>query len=201
MVSCDETDVALVEKILGKYHSLNHKPIDGTYTILAAVALTSPDPDFPAQIIALATGCKCLPKDRLPEQGDALHDSHAEVLARRSTRRWFLEEIGRSVVPGGHSQWLARNRDGMFSLKHGVRVTMYISTPPCNTPLLPLEDADHHLRSRWGRIDALSCVISRRGDGKNQGIFCFRGFTERRRLQRSRQLLLARSAANEARAG
>ncbi|KAF8558954.1 hypothetical protein OG21DRAFT_1403825 [Imleria badia] len=131
MVSYDETDVALVEKILEKYHSLNHTPADGTYTIMAALALTSPDPDLPAQVITLATGCKCLPEDRLPEQGDALHDSHAEVLARRCALRWFLEEIGRHVVGGGHSQWLTKGRDGMFSLKHGVSMTMYISTPPC----------------------------------------------------------------------
>lgn len=126
-----QTDAALVEHILAKYHSLNHTPTDRTYTILAALALTHPDPDLPTQIIALATGCKCLPKDRLPEQGDALHDSHAEVLARRSALRWFLEEIGRYVVRGGQSQWLTRDRDGMFDLKHGVRMTMYISTPPC----------------------------------------------------------------------
>lgn len=136
MVSYDETDVTLVEKVLEKYHSLNHTPTNGTYTILAALALTSPYPDLPTQIIALATGCKCLPEDRLPEQGDALHDSHAEVLARRSALRWFLEEIGRYVAQGGHSPWLIGGGNGMFSLKHGVRMTMYISTPPCKRPLL-----------------------------------------------------------------
>ncbi|KAN0097780.1 Adenosine deaminase/editase [Tylopilus felleus] len=126
-----ESDAALVQKILAKYHSLDHTPHDGTYTVLAALALTSTEPDHPAQIIALATGCKCLPEDRLPEQGDALHDSHAEVLARRSARRWFLHEIRRYVVRGGHSQWLARDHDGMFRLQHGVQMIMYISTPPC----------------------------------------------------------------------
>ncbi|KAF9246899.1 hypothetical protein BU15DRAFT_84498 [Melanogaster broomeanus] len=107
-----------------------HLP-NGTYTILAAFALTSLDPDVPLKIIALATGCKCLPKDRLPEQGDALHDSHAEVLARRCARRWVLEEIGRFVARDGQSRWLARDREGMFGLKEGVQLIMYISTPPC----------------------------------------------------------------------
>ena len=140
-----ESDAALVQKILAKYHSLDHTPHDGTYTVLAALALTSTEPDHPAQIIALATGCKCLPEDRLPEQGDALHDSHAEVLARRSARRWFLHEIRRYVVRGGHSQWLARDHDGMFRLQHGVQMIMYISTPPCKTMLFysRSEDADH----------------------------------------------------------
>lgn len=131
--------------MLGKYHSLNHRPNDGTYTTLAALALSSPDPDIPVHIIALATGCKCLPRDRLPEQGDALHDSHAEVLARRSALRWCLEEIKRYVVRGEQSHWLTRDRDGMFSLKHGVRMIMYISTPPCKRSLLLPSEETHHL--------------------------------------------------------
>ena len=130
-----ETDT-LVEKILAQYHSLNHRPNDGSYTVLAALALCPPDPDLPPKIIALATGCKCLPKDRLPEQGDALHDSHAEVLARRSARRWCLDEIRRYVVGGGQSPWLARGHDGRFRLQRGVRMIMYISTPPCTRSLL-----------------------------------------------------------------
>ncbi|KAG9317158.1 hypothetical protein JVU11DRAFT_1350 [Chiua virens] len=134
MVSYHDSDVTLIEQILEKYHSLNHKPNDGAYTILAALALSSADPhsDLSPQIIALAAGCKCLPRDRLPEQGDALHDSHAEVLARRSARRWLLEEIQR-YVERGRSRWLTRDTDsgGMFRLKDGVGLTMYISTPPC----------------------------------------------------------------------
>ncbi|KIJ19870.1 hypothetical protein PAXINDRAFT_7143 [Paxillus involutus ATCC 200175] len=131
MISNNETDAAFVDEVLETYRALNHKPTNGTYTILAALALTCPSPDVPLKIIALATGCKCLPKDRLPEQGDALHDSHAEVLARRCALRWFLEEIGRYVARDGQSQWLTRDHEGMFSLKEGVQMIMYISTPPC----------------------------------------------------------------------
>ncbi|KAF9224326.1 hypothetical protein BS17DRAFT_808084 [Gyrodon lividus] len=133
MLSNDETDAAFVNGVLNKYSALNHKPNNGTYTILAALALTSRDPgqDVSPKIIALATGCKCLSKHRLPEQGDALHDSHAEVLARRCALHWLLEEIGRYVARDGQSQWLTRDHEGMFSLKEGVRMILYISTPPC----------------------------------------------------------------------
>ncbi|KIJ70424.1 hypothetical protein HYDPIDRAFT_122224 [Hydnomerulius pinastri MD-312] len=131
MVPDGDNESVFVDKVLEKYHSLNHKPTNGTYTILAALGLTSPDPGIPIKIIALATGCKCLPRDCLPEQGDALHDSHAEVLARRSAVRWLFEEIGRCVAGGGRSDWLTRCPDGRFSLKEGTQLIMYVSTPPC----------------------------------------------------------------------
>ncbi|KAG1715980.1 hypothetical protein ID866_1204 [Astraeus odoratus] len=125
----DEDYSSFVQGVLGKYLSLNSKPPSGTFTILAAIALSRPGQ---TKIIGLATGCKCLPKDRLPQQGDALHDSHAEVLARRCACRWLLEEIQRYVILGGTSEWLIRDDvDGMFQLKEGVQVVMYVSTPPC----------------------------------------------------------------------
>ncbi|KAH7888064.1 hypothetical protein F5I97DRAFT_1806184 [Phlebopus sp. FC_14] len=114
-----------------QFRSLNLRPSNGTYTALATLALSSSDPALSPKIIALATGCKCLPKDVLPELGDALHDSHAEVLARRCARRWFFEEIGRYVTSEGQSHWIDRHTDGMFHIKEGVQMIMYISTPPC----------------------------------------------------------------------
>ncbi|KAL4082022.1 adenosine deaminase/editase [Scleroderma yunnanense] len=121
----EDEDSIFVQEVLDQYHSLAVYPSNGAYTILAAIALAYRGQ---RKIIGLATGCKCLPKDRLPEQGDALHDSHAEILARRCARRWLLEEIQR----GGSSQWLVKgDDDGMFQLREGVQVIMYISTPPC----------------------------------------------------------------------
>ncbi|KAI6128449.1 adenosine deaminase/editase [Pisolithus croceorrhizus] len=124
-----DEDSAFVQDVLKKYHSLNTTPHNRTHTILAAIALSYPGE---TKTIGLATGCKCLPKNRLPEQGDALHDSHAEVLARRCARRWLLEEIQRYVTSGGLSRWLVKDEsDAKFRIKEGVQVIMYISTLPC----------------------------------------------------------------------
>ncbi|KAG0699846.1 hypothetical protein DFH29DRAFT_983327 [Suillus ampliporus] len=95
----------------------------GTFTILAAIGLTSSDPSTQPKIIALATGCKCLPKDKLPLQGEALHDSHAEVLARR------CRHSGKASG-GSYSTWISEAADGRYRLKDDVQMTMYISTPP-----------------------------------------------------------------------
>ncbi|KAI0356529.1 hypothetical protein OH77DRAFT_1477651 [Trametes cingulata] len=109
---------------------LNFKPPEGQFTVLAALILRTTDE---LKVVSLGTGSKCLPATRLPKNGDALHDSHAEVLARRGAIRWLLEEIGRqcSQGPPYTSRWLTRNEDGQFALREGVNLDMYISTLPC----------------------------------------------------------------------
>ncbi|OJA07704.1 hypothetical protein AZE42_01869 [Rhizopogon vesiculosus] len=124
-----DEDTALVHTVQKQYASLNLKLPLGTFTILAAIALTSSESLTQPKIIALATGCKCLPKDKLPLQGEALHDSHAEVLARRCAVRWLFEEIDRAVSGLG-SHWISKSADGRYDLKDGVHMIMYISTPP-----------------------------------------------------------------------
>ncbi|KAI9066359.1 adenosine deaminase/editase [Trametes sanguinea] len=112
------------------YSRLKFRPPDGQFTILAGFVLRTSEE---LRVISLGTGSKCLPAERLPPHGDALHDSHAEVLARRGFIRWILEEIGRlcsSEVPYS-SPWICPQEDGTYRLRETVAVDMYISTVPC----------------------------------------------------------------------
>lgn len=127
-----DEDATLVHAVQKQYASLNLKLPAATFTILAAIALTSSDPlTIQPKIIGLATGSKCLPKDKLPLQGEAVHDSHAEVLVRRCALRWLIEEIDRAASNGSHSAWISKTADDRYRLKDGVCMIMYISTPPC----------------------------------------------------------------------
>ncbi|KAK0191364.1 adenosine deaminase/editase [Armillaria mellea] len=94
------------------------------FTILASVFLTD---EGRTKVISIATGTKCLPTSRLPTQGEALHDSHAEVLARRGAIRWCMEEILRPTT----SDWIVRQTNGKYALRDGVALNLYISTVPC----------------------------------------------------------------------
>ena len=110
------------------YVSLNFKPPRNQFTILAAfILLNGP---HSAKVISLGTGSKCLPASKLQSGGDLVHDSHAEILARRGAIRFLLEEIGREVVNSGRSDWIKLVR-GRFELKEGTKVYLYVSTPPC----------------------------------------------------------------------
>lgn len=150
------------------------------WTVLASIALLPPpalippsliplspgsapdlgsDPDSGRRfhLVALASGAKVLPFARLPPAGDTLHDSHAEVLARRGFKRWLIDEAARVArtshgSPGGvdldsgpqnpkddtvyRSEWMEWDADSRrFRLRPGVQVWMYISTlPVCLSP-------------------------------------------------------------------
>ncbi|KAI0824679.1 hypothetical protein BC628DRAFT_1410806 [Trametes gibbosa] len=117
--------------VLAAYSRLNFKPPGGQFTILAGFVLRTAER---FQVISFGTGSKCLPATRLPREGDALHDSHAEVLARRGAIRWLLEEIGRACSSDESrfgSYWLTRHENGIFALREDARLDMYISTVPC----------------------------------------------------------------------
>jgi tRNA-specific adenosine deaminase 1 len=97
--------------------------------------------------IALGTGVKVLPATKLPPAGDTLHDSHAEILARRGLVRWLIEEAGR-VIKGTESEDLLEWVGGRFRLKEGVETWLYISALPVRiSAIAPLRTkADHVVR-------------------------------------------------------
>ena len=47
------------------------------------------------QVLVVATGTKCVDGSKLSSNGQALNDSHAEVLARRAFKRFLLEQVKR----------------------------------------------------------------------------------------------------------
>ncbi|KAH9049265.1 hypothetical protein EDB83DRAFT_2226844, partial [Lactarius deliciosus] len=117
------------------------------HTVLAGFALHDLHSGR-TQLLALGAGAKCLPAVRLPVRGDALHDSHAEVIARRGAVRWLLEEAQRAAAhrhqdargsssSASASAWLSAcddsEEDGrpVFALRDGVCLWMYASTVPC----------------------------------------------------------------------
>lgn len=82
-----------------------------------------------------STGLKCLPADKLPLYGDVLHDSHAEIIARRGLRLWLYRQLDLhySEEESNPSDRLEPNVDhGPFlRLKPKYTLAMYISTLPC----------------------------------------------------------------------
>ncbi|KXN86320.1 tRNA-specific adenosine deaminase 1 [Leucoagaricus sp. SymC.cos] len=139
----------VVEAVHGVYASFGFNPPPDQFTVLASFYLTRPaensgvksnEPRF--KIISLSTGTKCTPAIKYSPRGELLHDTHAEVLARRGAVRWFIEEVGRMNSSFGYtSDWLAptsgsnvskdSDENPPYRLKSNVSVHMYISTLPC----------------------------------------------------------------------
>jgi tRNA-specific adenosine deaminase 1 len=137
----------IVSATLFQYSSLPFAPQPGKHTVLASFALHDARSGR-VQLLSLGAGVKCLPASRLPVRGDALHDSHAEVIARRGAIRWLFEEVQRDAQAHAQAQaqgqnehstsksaWVcARDRDrddGLYVLRDNVHLWMYASTVPC----------------------------------------------------------------------
>ena len=145
--SCDpELLDKAISNIFEIYSSLSFTPPHSQYTVLASFFL-SHSQTHKVKVLSVATGTKCLPASKLSERGEVVHDSHAEVLARRSALRWFFDEIARCCVDSlSHSEWILQNAEGRFALRDDVRLNLYVSSLPCE--LLP---ASH-------RQPALICI-------------------------------------------
>ena len=115
---------------------------EGSRTVLAGIVLCNHS-ETPSkfQCISLGSGTKCLPQSQLPKEGDALHDTHAEILARRGAVRWLLGEYAQlQLAPCYSSEWLRRTSSGLVGLKPSVSMHMYVSSAPCKSyGRLPLE--------------------------------------------------------------
>lgn len=98
------------------------------YCILAGFVL---ELDDRLSCVTLATGSKCLNESNMDRDGRMLHDSHAEVLARRGLRKWLYDEIIRCASPGYQSDWLDAVQEKPVRLRAGVKIHMYVSTLPC----------------------------------------------------------------------
>jgi tRNA-specific adenosine deaminase 1 len=131
-VNMDETAISdmIVSASLFQYSSLPFAPQPGKHTVLASFALHDTRSGR-VQLLSLGAGVKCLPASRLPVRGDALHDSHAEVIARRGAIRWLLEEVQRDAQAQGQSAWVCARGDGLYELRDNVHLWMYASTVPC----------------------------------------------------------------------
>lgn len=129
----------LVSLIHSQYTSCGFKPSNSyQFTVLAAFVLIHHSSNT-SKVISLATGSKCLPTSKFPESGDALHDSHAEVLARRGAIRWFYEEMRRCVSLELNSTWMKKGAErGKWMLAENVTLCMYISTLPCKACIYEL---------------------------------------------------------------
>lgn len=103
-----------------------------------------------------STGIKCLPADKLPLYGDVLHDSHAEIIARRGFLLWLYKQL-ESVYTEGEdvSPYLERSEhsDGLLRLRQNLNLAMYISTLPCEQyPLCKHEKIDPKLTRYFSQV-------------------------------------------------
>ena len=83
------------------------------------------------QIIAIATGTKCISGIHLSEGGYALNDCHAEVVVRRAFMHFMYHQLELHKEHKGGQSILEKLENGKFSVRRGITFHLYISTSPC----------------------------------------------------------------------
>lgn len=78
------------------------------------------------------TGLKALPHSKLPIHGDVLHDSHAEIIARRGLKVWLYRQVELAIKGDGTSM-LEKKEDESWGLREGSNLGLWISTLPCES--------------------------------------------------------------------
>lgn len=127
----EETD-DLAEQITlicySKFNELSSrgKPTSNEWTHLAA--FVSVNENNQIDILSIGTGTKCLggEKEERGINGCLLHDSHAEVIARRSLMKFFYEEIHNE-----NNSILIKQDKNQFYLNKSMKIYLFVSYPPC----------------------------------------------------------------------
>ncbi|GAA5941949.1 tRNA-specific adenosine deaminase [Sporobolomyces koalae] len=102
-----------------------------TWTVLAGFCLYRSDGQQTyCHCISLGTGLKALPHSKLPIRGDVLHDSHAEIIARRGLKLWLYQQI-ETARAGGRTSFLESAAPKRWRLKGDWKLGLWISTLPC----------------------------------------------------------------------
>lgn len=108
---------------------VNARPAFGQFSVLAGIYASWPGHN---EVLCLSTGVKCVPDIKLQNtKGMVLHDSHAEVLTVRSFNLLMLELIIELKNGKSNSIIELNAENGLYKLKDGVELHMYISELPC----------------------------------------------------------------------
>ena len=81
------------------------------------------------QVISMGSGTRCVEGHKLSLEGQVVNDMHAEVVARRSLRRFFYSELHKFYGESGDTIFVAT--DGWAVVKDHIKFHLYISTAPC----------------------------------------------------------------------
>ena len=104
------------------------KPQSHEWTVLASILA---EKEGKLEVIALATGTKCVGEAQMSEKGLVVNDCHAEVLCRRAFLLFLMREMAQ-FRSTGKSAYLEETVDSdKLQMKASIRLHLYVSQTPC----------------------------------------------------------------------
>ena len=136
--------------------------------VLAAILMTCPGQK--AEIVCLGSGTGFIKHQNLVNDGNAVFDCHAEVLARRGLQAFLYKQIERASK-GIES--LVRKDGRTFHLREGVSFHLFVSKVPCGDACIPLRGQDKDAgRLRYRKEDGEGNMLKPEADHTHYKVCC-----------------------------
>ncbi len=109
---------------------------DTSFKVLAAFVITNDNDSNDIQVISVGTGNKCVAGESIRFDRYVVHDSHAEVVARRALKCFLYENlslISRTSETEYNKKIILEkmpNSKG-YRLKTNLKLHLFITSPPC----------------------------------------------------------------------
>ncbi|KFZ03611.1 hypothetical protein V502_10802 [Pseudogymnoascus sp. VKM F-4520 (FW-2644)] len=204
------TGDSIAETVLKKFNTLpkKRKPIQRAdhrreWIPLAGIVAQGEDG---LTCLALGTGMKCLPSNKIPEaNGTVLHDWHAEVVALRSINRFLLEECRKIALSKDQSSKYVRRRRAdeitpsnfqPFTIKEDVKLHMYCSEAPCGDASMELTMAAQDDATPWA-IPAPASPTATDSSMPGRGYFSNLGIVRRKPSRPDAPSTLSKSCSDK----
>ncbi|KAJ6641666.1 Double-stranded RNA-specific editase Adar [Pseudolycoriella hygida] len=116
--------------ILDKYAELMSRTNNViAYEVIAGIVQSTNDDRNKLKVISIGTGSKLFSEKHLDSNGNTLHDTHAEVVARRGFIRYIYDQIN-DVSNSIFKK--VDDSNGKLELKPGIKFHFYVSTAACS---------------------------------------------------------------------
>ena len=137
MAAAEEGDVTFTNQVAQQCHGLYDQlcrnalyPQSSADVIAAVIQLCTDTGD--AQIVAMGSGSKCINGHNLSDNGTAVQDCHAEVVARRAFMRYLYSQARSTLRQSGADESIFEEPEhGKLKVKSSILFLLYISKPPC----------------------------------------------------------------------
>ncbi|EEZ97315.1 double-stranded RNA-specific editase Adar [Tribolium castaneum] len=108
---------------------MSQTPQFGRYKVGAGIVMTRNGNFLDCDVVAVATGTKCIRSAKITNSGANLNDMHAEILTRRCLIDFFYDQLELSLE--GRKETIFERNGPKFRLKDGIEFHLFVDTTPC----------------------------------------------------------------------
>ncbi|KAK2524246.1 Adarb2 [Columba livia] len=127
---------SVYQMVAQKFQELtdNFTSMHACHKSLAGIVMTKGLDTRQAQVIVLSSGTKCINGEYINDQGLAVNDCHAEIVARRAFVHFLYSQLELHLSKR-REDWersiFVRLKEGGYRLRENILFHLYVSTSPC----------------------------------------------------------------------